>query len=161
MLAGDLIVLLCGQARESFLGAPDKISGAVRWKTDRTELFGASYSTPVIYEDKIIVAGSTQLVGYRTADGENIWSLGGLPWRPASSPTVSPGGHVFVSICGIDFDDDLAKISKFDSLLAADKDYDGKLSRDEWNYRKDYSRNWIRMTTGRLAVMNGRPLFIR
>src|SRR5262245_47832339 len=90
VIAGDTLIQVCDQDSGSFLIQLDKESGRVLRRLDR---FGPSYSSPVVHERgascEIVIAGTSELVGYDCGSLERLWWVSGLPWQPKRSPTVA------------------------------------------------------------------------
>ncbi len=92
ILAGDTLLLICDQARGSFLLAVDKQTGRERWRQQRPARL-ESYTTPVLYPDsghphQAIISGSAWVDAYDLATGENSWSLPGVGTGPVASPLL-------------------------------------------------------------------------
>ena len=92
VVAGDLVLLVCDQARGSFLVAVDTASGERRWQTPRPGRI-ESWATPVLYSAErstsVITFGSGWVDGYDVETGEHLWELPGVGEAPVASPTVS------------------------------------------------------------------------
>ena len=132
ILAGDNVVLLCDQDINSYLLAVDRVSGKVAWKTARPG-FRRGFSTPLAVQtaqrELILAAGTLKAVAYDARDGHEVWSLSGLPNEMCASP-IGGGGCVYVGgwTSGVGG----PRMSDFAALLqAADKNGDGKISREE------------------------------
>ena len=100
ILAGDAVVLVIDQRRDSYLLAVDKKTGEVLWKTARPEA-AEGFSTPVIYRPtgdtpQILVAGSFLLEAYSLANGARLWWVKGLGWQIKTVPLLEDD-RVFVS----------------------------------------------------------------
>jgi len=131
VLAGDTLLLLCDQARGSFLLALDARTGAQRWRRERPGRL-ESYTTPVLYPDPAsprlaLVAGSKAVDAYELETGEAIWTLPGVGAGPVASPVLS-GDRLFISA-----PDHMAEPPQpFAELIGKyDSDGDGALSRSE------------------------------
>jgi outer membrane protein assembly factor BamB len=127
ILAGDRLLMLCDQARGSFLLALDKDSGEELWRRSRPNRLEA-YTTPLLLADgSVVVAGSRWLDAYDVVSGASRWTLGGLGTSPISSP-VTDGELLFVN--AVDFASEAPP--PFSRLAGEhDADGDGELSRDE------------------------------
>lgn len=86
ILAGDLVLLICDQQRNSFFVAVDKNSGAVRWRAERPEM-NMSFSTPVLHAPRggaqqVIIAGLDRMDAYGVDRGDRQW------WLPKTGGTI-------------------------------------------------------------------------
>ena len=75
VIAGDVVLLLCDQGQGSFLIAVDKATGKQRWKTGRRGI-NIGWAVPIIYQDQILVFGSSRVDSYFLATGESRWITG-------------------------------------------------------------------------------------
>lgn len=130
--AGERVILLCDQARGSFLIALDRRTGEVCWRADRNNA-GPSYSTPALLAGSIVVFASNEAAAYDLRDGERIWSLPGLPYRPNASPVVTADGALILASGQAYPAGMLDKAPSYDQLLKEDRNQDGLLSREELN----------------------------
>jgi len=93
VLAGDSIIVLADQEGPSKLYAFDKNTGAIRWEVDRDTK--SSWGTPAVVtvgdHTEIITTAPEIAHGYNAANGELIWTCGGLTSCAAPSPVVSNG----------------------------------------------------------------------
>lgn len=73
----DLLIVNCDGADKQFIVALDKLTGRVRWRTDRPGKM--AYSTPLVVSvdgaDQIISPAGERVAAYVPATGEEIWSL--------------------------------------------------------------------------------------
>jgi outer membrane protein assembly factor BamB len=145
IIAGGLVIQLIDQLKGSYLIALDRVTGRVRWKTDRPAA-GIGYATPVIYRPspgrtEIVTIGSTRLDGYDMATGAPRW------WTP-----VATGGSMGVALS----QDDTIWLSTLGSnepglpawtsaLAQYDKDKDGRVSQAELLQDKEIGEHfgWI------------------
>ena len=131
VIAGDTLVLVCDQQRDSFIIAVDSRSGSVRWKKSRSNPVEA-YSTPVIHRPsgrapQVIVFGSLVLDAYALDTGERIWWVRQVGASPVGTPALG-ADMVYVSAQGAE----QSFLPPFDeSLKEYDKDKDGSLQREE------------------------------
>jgi outer membrane protein assembly factor BamB len=109
VLHDDLVISVCMQdsltdlgktAAESYLVAHDKLTGELRWKSQRMtgadKEEGDSYTTPLLSQTsqgwQIIVMGGNQLDGYDPATGQQLWYLPGIiGGRTITGPTAGQG----------------------------------------------------------------------
>jgi len=129
VLAAGNVVLLMDQTAESWVAAFDAATGKQKWKTGRVSGFLGGYSTPIVWEPEggpaqVIASGALQVTGYQADTGEALWWITGLTNGPAAAPVLA-GGRLYVS--------DLPGEASppFSSMLALDKNKDGKIALDE------------------------------
>jgi outer membrane protein assembly factor BamB len=144
ILYRDQLIQVCDQDVGSYLLLIDKHSGKVRRRIDRSELLGAGYSTPIVYERAgrpplLIVPGSFEMIAYRLDTWEKQWWLSGLPYSPRSVPVLAQdgnGGDLVVLNVQTAVDGAGLEVPGYSDLLARyDTDKDGKLAATEV---KDY-----------------------
>ncbi len=92
--AGQYLVLLIDQVKDSHIAAFDRIDGRPAWKTSRPDLFGG-YSTPVVREVgggdlEIVVSGPSELSAYSVNSGEKVWWFQGMSRQPKAGPLLTP-----------------------------------------------------------------------
>ena len=139
ILVGGTLVLACDQDVGSFLLALDSRTGAVRWRTERTEIPGNGHSTPAVYESpqgtQLIVLGASQITGYRLDTGAKVWWVGGLSIQPKTSPviTTDASGRAIVYVLGPGAGEGPpASFPSLSELLPTlDKDKDGRVTPKE------------------------------
>jgi outer membrane protein assembly factor BamB len=94
VLHGDLVVLVCYHASQSYVIALDKMTGELRWKRDR-EPGLLSYSTPLVVETpdgpEIVINSSEGLEAISLADGASRWQVREENRFPIPVATVSDG----------------------------------------------------------------------
>lgn len=75
IVTGDLVILNCfGDQSDPRLLAINKYNGDIVWKHTLPKLNNRdSYSTPVIYEDEVIIYASDYVSGYDIETGDNKW----------------------------------------------------------------------------------------
>jgi outer membrane protein assembly factor BamB len=101
ILAGDKVVLVCDQNRNSFAIAFDRATGKQRWRTARPEAL-SGHSTPVLYQPaqgpaQIVAPGSFRMDAYSEEDGRVVWSTGGLASEMKSVPVLAADGTIFIN----------------------------------------------------------------
>ena len=134
ILAGDTLILVCDQSRDSFVVAVGADDGRVRWKRSRPEAL-SGHSTPIIYQPgngpaQILAPGSFRMDAYSIETGESVWWTGGLP-AEMKSGAVLGDGVIYVSGFNSPENDPGRQIHipLFDEVLALhDKDKDGRIS---------------------------------
>jgi outer membrane protein assembly factor BamB len=132
VLAEDRLLLACDQDVGSYLLAVDKRNGNTLWKRDRPG-FRRGFSTPLLWPparpEAAILAGTLRLVAYDLRDGNERWSVHGLPNEMVSSPVA---GEDLVFVAGWTYGSGVRRMPDFDSQLErGDQNRDGKLSRAE------------------------------
>jgi outer membrane protein assembly factor BamB len=131
ILVGDVLVLLCDQARgSSFIVGLDKDTGEQLWRRERPARAEA-YATPLVVGEGgsqvILALGSKWLDAYDPRTGASLWTFPGVGAGPISSPIVA-GDMLFVAAP----DQASDPLEPFASLVAAhDGDGDGRLARAE------------------------------
>ncbi|MEN8203223.1 MAG: PQQ-binding-like beta-propeller repeat protein [Bacteroidota bacterium] len=79
VIAGDLVILNCfGHANAPCLLALNKFNGELAWKHDwqvKEGEWGDAYSTPVVYQDQVIIYRSADVSSYDIQTGDQIWAF--------------------------------------------------------------------------------------
>jgi outer membrane protein assembly factor BamB len=130
------VILLRDLPTDSKLFAIDAKTGSLTWETKR-EKFPTSWCTPAVWDTpdgkQLVVPGYGRMVGYSLKDGQEVWTVKGMPSACCTTPLVANGQLIFAGWSpGDDF-----KLPPFESLLKDDKgnsldtDGDGKLSKKE------------------------------
>jgi len=131
-LADGLVVVVRDEMKNSRIVAVDVATGKPAWETKRRSV--ASYCTPIVWDTpagkQIAAAGHAQMVGYDLKTGAERWSLAGLPSGCCSSP-VAAGGTLYFAGWSPGGPDSEFQMPSFDTVLAGDKNKDGKISREE------------------------------
>jgi outer membrane protein assembly factor BamB len=113
-----------------FLIAFDKLTGEVRWKTERPDVLGG-YAVPVLCtadgRTDIVVAGSGKMQGYDPHTGAEVWTCNSLVRTIMTTPVVQ-GERIFFSVQS---PGDSTRILKAALLDWRDTNQDGKLARSE------------------------------
>jgi outer membrane protein assembly factor BamB len=134
IVAGDALILVCDQSRDSFAMAVGKDDGRVRWKRPRPEAL-SGHSTPIVYQPEkgplqIVAPGSFRVDAYSVDTGETVWWTSGLPSEMKSGAVLGEG-VLYVSGFNSPENDPGRQIHipPFEDVLAAhDKDKDGRIS---------------------------------
>lgn len=138
ILAGDKVVLVVDQNRNSFAAAHSQEDGRRVWKTPRPEAL-SGFATPVVYEPagsrggQIIAPGSFRMDAYDLATGQIVWWVNGLPSEVKSVPVLD-GETIFINGFDSPFNDPGRHIGipPFAEMLAkCDSDHDGALQQAE------------------------------
>jgi outer membrane protein assembly factor BamB len=130
IVAGDSIILVADQLRDSYIAAFDQRNGEIRWKIERQESEG--WGTPLLYTTPgsaplILTAGQGQYGAHRLADGKRVFSHPGLSPGMVASPVLDHD-TIFAFGYGADHGPSL-----FAGVLAQlDKNHDGQLTPDEY-----------------------------
>lgn len=148
IVAKDLVVLVCDQSEGSFVIAVGKDDGVVRWRAERPDAT-SGHSTPVLFEPRggppqLLVPGSFFLTSYDLLTGRRLWWSGGLAFEMKATP-VHDGVNVFISGTSTSsFHDSYDRsIPPFKEVRAADKNGDGRFSREE--VPDELARKWMRL----------------
>jgi len=95
ILAGNLVIVLADQIRDSYVAAFDAANGKRVWQTARPSLVGG-YSTPILWRDEVLVPGPLELAAYAVATGTRVWSVPKMGVMPIGSPALV-GDRIFVN----------------------------------------------------------------
>jgi len=124
ILADSRIIVVADQVTNSFVAAFDTKTGKEKWKIPRGNFVGG-YSTPILCENGLLVAGPAELISYSLQNGQRLWSAGKMGIMPIGSP-VCDGEVVIVNNGAVPPFESLAK------EMRADRDGDGRLTPDEF-----------------------------
>lgn len=128
----DLVLLNQDDDLAPFLMAFDKLTGDIRWKTERPEMLGG-YAVPVICKaggrEDIVVAGTGKLKGYDPDSGAELWTCNTLLRTVMTTPAVHDD-KIYVSIQSYG---DTDRVLKYALLQWKDTNQDGKLGKDEFD----------------------------
>jgi outer membrane protein assembly factor BamB len=95
----DLVILQVDTHLDSFVLALDLATGAVRWKSDRSEL--PSWGTPAVAQTpsgpQLVTNASNYIRGYDPRTGKELWRLGGSSKITAPTPIFAEGLFVVAS----------------------------------------------------------------
>jgi outer membrane protein assembly factor BamB len=137
IVAGDNVVLVVDQLRDSYIAAFKKSDGSLRWKKARPHAFSGS-SVPVLYHEpgkplQIIAPSSHRMYAYDAVTGEVLWYVTGLPGEMKSQPILD-ARRIFVN--GYAWPDNEAgnirAVPSFEEELAAeDVNHDDFIAKDE------------------------------
>jgi outer membrane protein assembly factor BamB len=133
-------LLLCDQAKGSFLLALDKETGKQKWRTERPTATDG-WGVPIIYQDQILVVGTSRVDSYHASTGESRWWIPVASYGSMGSPVVH-GDMLLVAASG----SDQPMFPSYASVAAdVDKDKDGKLSFEESKEQKDWVEHfgWV------------------
>lgn len=132
VLAGDRVVLVCDQNRNSFIAAYALRNGEQLWRTARPEA-QSGHSTPVIHRNWIIAPSSFRMDAYDLATGKSAWGVDGLPGEMKSVPVID-GDLVYVHGFNTPENDPgrMIAVPDFDvALREKDENKNGTLSKAE------------------------------
>ena len=91
IVVGKLVILNRGDSKAPSLLALDPYSGETVWKYTQPR-GGASYSTPVVWADQLVLHRRREIVAHAIADGTRIWSVS---VRSLGESTPVIGNNVF------------------------------------------------------------------
>ncbi len=137
---GSTLLLLCDQAKGSFLLALDKETGKLKWRAERPKATDG-WSVPIVHQDQILVTGTSRVDSYHASTGESRWWIPIASYGSMGSPVVH-GEALLVAAAG----GDQPMFPAFASIAAdADKDKDGRISIDEAREQKDWVEHfgWV------------------
>jgi outer membrane protein assembly factor BamB len=94
----ESLYLLIEHDGPSSLVAIEKLGGETRWSTERasTKSWASPITTIVNGEGQVIVSSGGTVAGYRTSDGQQLWSIDGMDGNSVPSPVVE-GGRLLVA----------------------------------------------------------------
>ncbi len=104
ILFEDMLIVPNDQDGPSFIVALDRHSGATKWVSDQRSFREASYSTPLIIQDKgqpaqlICLSGAMGVTGLDPHTGALQWRTEEFPLRTVASPVY--GGGLIIASCG-------------------------------------------------------------
>jgi outer membrane protein assembly factor BamB len=130
-LVGDKVILSRDESEAPFLLAVRASDGTEAWrqKYSQGSSFGA-YSTPVLWNNSILVHRPGELVGFDPENGKQVWRA--AVGAGASIPAVTEDRIYITSWSPFGEADHLPPLPSFDELLKNDKDGDGKVSKEEF-----------------------------
>ena len=126
----DMVIFNLDDDLASYLIAVDKVTGDLRWRTERPQMLGG-YAVPVICtangRTDVVVAGSGQMIGYDPHTGEQLWNCNSLLRTIMTTPVVQDD-RIYMSVQSYG---DTARVLKFALLQWVDTNQDGKLDKTE------------------------------
>jgi outer membrane protein assembly factor BamB len=132
VVAGNTIVLVIDQNRESFAAGFDKKTGKQKWRTPRPEALSGA-STPAVHGKLVIAPASFRVDAYDADTGEIVWYARGLASEMKSVPVIV-GDKVLISGYNTPENDPgkQMKLPEWEDVLRDfDKNKDGFISKDE------------------------------
>lgn len=132
VVAGNTVVLVIDQNRDSFAAGFDKKTGRQKWRKARPEALSGS-STPAVHGKLVIAPASFRVDAYDADSGEIVWFARGLASEMKSVPVIV-GDMVLISGYNTPENEPgkQVKLPDFADVLATnDKDKDGMISKDE------------------------------
>lgn len=136
ILVDDTVVLVRDEMNDPKIIAINATTGKPKWEKKRQSRSG--YSTPAVWEadgNKLIVTpGYGQMIAYKLADGEEVWTVPGMPAACCTTPVVNDGLLLFAGWSPGDpeTEDPNMKMPEFDQQLKMfDKNKDGVITKDE------------------------------
>jgi outer membrane protein assembly factor BamB len=161
ILYGDKLILVVDQDTDSYVAALDKKTGKTIWKTERPEVVHG-FATPTIFrragkEPQLIVPGSYQVIAYSPDSGRKLWWARGLTWQVKTTAVVDQD-TVYVTgwAPGADVGQRVT-LPKFEEVVReADKNGDGKISKDEMPEKWKHSGSWDFIDLDRDGALDAR-----
>ena len=99
VLYKDLLIVNGDQDAPAYIVAPDKNTGAERWRIDRPNRT-RSYCTPVIFhlagKEQLVLSGSKCVASYDPDTGKQLWLIDGPTEQFVASP-VCTDGRIFIT----------------------------------------------------------------
>ncbi len=136
ILVGDKVIFNLDNDSDSMLLALDRKTGAILWKTDRSE-FAVSFASPVLWDNagqkQIVTCGTLRLVGYDVETGKEVWTVRGMSRVMNMTPSVSPDGTLYAAgwAAGAETTDRISMESFDEALKNYDKNKNGTIEEDE------------------------------
>jgi outer membrane protein assembly factor BamB len=156
LLAGGLVVLGRDVVKGSKIMALDAKTGSMVWEKPR-DGFITSWSSPMLWDNLVVLPGSKKLTAYDLKTGEAKWTASGMPAVTCTTPVVNGDELIFAGWSPAGATE--MKMPSFDELLTQgddnkdgaidfkesektflkgffegnDTNKDGKLTRDEWD----------------------------
>jgi len=92
ILSEDSFILVCDQARDSFILSLDKTTGRQRWRKDRPGRID-SWTAPLLNRPEsgpaqIIVQGTFYVDPYNAGTGGKLWESASVGYTPVGSPVI-------------------------------------------------------------------------
>jgi outer membrane protein assembly factor BamB len=135
VVAGDLVILNRQEPKDPFIVALDKKTGKEVWRRPyqvppNLPSAYASYSTPLVVKQQVIVHGMSRLDAFDLATGERKWWVA-ISSTGTSSPILA-GDTIYIAAWSpFGEADQLPDLPDFATLLKYDKNGNGTLSKDE------------------------------
>lgn len=134
IIVDGTVILVRDELKTPTILAVDLATGKKKWEKQRRSK--ASFCTPIAWKTptgtQVVSAGHGRMVGYDPANGDEKWTLNGMPSSCCPSPITANGTLYFAGWSPGGADDKTFKLPKYDVILkAADTNKDGVLSRDE------------------------------
>jgi outer membrane protein assembly factor BamB len=164
ILAGDYVILNRDDPEEAYLLAVDRRTGKVAWKQSYGEPAknpgAGNTSTPVIWNDEIVVHRSSELAAFDQGTGEKRWWVN-VSSTGVGSPVDSPEA-IYVSTWFNTGEPDLrVPPPEFAALLANDKDGDGAIGPEEFPAQVSIARRPDNPLPGVDLNLPGKMIFAR
>ncbi len=133
VLAGELLILNHDAMHGGYLAALDRRTGKEVWKQAYPSMGRVeSYSTPIVWRDRLILHRAGVIECYRTSNGSRLWSM---PENTSGASTpVASGDLIYVSTWNnLGEDDQRPALPDFAALIKLyDKNGDGAISEAEF-----------------------------
>jgi outer membrane protein assembly factor BamB len=141
LLARGKILQNCDSETGSFIIAVDAATGKIVWRVERPE-FTRGFSTPVVWRDQALVAGSHRLIAYDIDSGRAVWHVRGLTWQMKPTPVVSEDTAYVLGWAGGSDEGNQENLPDFAEVLKQlDANRDGKIAPTELTHprqQKDF-----------------------
>lgn len=142
IIVGNKVILNRDQQGNCWIAAFDVETGKKLWQTARPGV-PTSYTTPVTWtkgdRTDILVAGSLNFTAYNPENGEERWSLRGLPSFTCTTPAVTEDMIYFAGWSPGKSDSPWPSWAKF--LEQYDKNNDGKVTPEEFGNERAWFRS--------------------
>jgi outer membrane protein assembly factor BamB len=101
ILANDMLVIQCEQAKAAYVLAVNRDTGETVWQHDRGDKKFNGFCTPVLWkhgeQEELIIHGSQGLASYDLKDGQQRWQVRDLRGRTGPTPTYA-GETLFATV---------------------------------------------------------------
>ncbi len=134
ILAGDLLILNHDAMQGGYLLAVDRRTGKEAWRENYPPRPGRveSYSTPIVFQDQLVLHRAGLVEGYQVASGKRVWSVAETT-SGASTPTADKDTLYVSTWYVLGEEDQRPSVPDFATMLQRyDKDHDGVISAAEF-----------------------------
>jgi outer membrane protein assembly factor BamB len=129
--ADGMVLQNCDAETGSFLIAVDAASGKQIWRRERPDA-SRGFSTPVLWRDQLLVAGTNRLVAYNIKTGEEVWYVRGLTWQLKPTPALHGDTAYVLGLAGGADQGNQEELPAYaDILRVLDTDKNGKVEKAE------------------------------
>ncbi len=113
VLVGSYVIVAADQETGGFIAALHRKTGEIRWRKNRPDAVSyGSYATPAVFriasKDQLIISGSSLIMSYDPASGEERWSCDGTADLTVNTPVrvgdrvIAGGGYPQAETLAVD-----------------------------------------------------------